>query len=92
MGQRRLNLGKLSTDIETINTRLAIRKNHTGTYFYPEFDNCKDMSELESIQAWLMDPIACPTRRGPRSSASAPTTPTTRPGLPRPPCSEPPAC
>lgn len=61
MGQRRLNLGKLSTDIETINTRLAIRKNHTGTYFYPEFDNCKDMSELENIQAWLMDPIACPT-------------------------------
>ena len=40
---------------------LTMSKGPNGKYLYSEFDNNKDMTELEDIQAWLMDPILCPT-------------------------------
>ena len=42
-------------------TRLSIRVGAGGTDTYGTIANSSAFTEIEHIQEWLMDPVACPT-------------------------------
>lgn len=57
----KINLGFLSYVIYAIETKLTFRTGAMGKMLYGNMQGGDDMAELESIQAWLMDPVQCPT-------------------------------
>jgi len=57
---RTINLGFLSYAIFVIETRLTLQ----GKKMYGVYPRGDITLQLEAIQAWLMDPVRCPTTWG----------------------------